>query len=210
MQIIKESDPKAIDLACKFLREGKLVVFASDTVYGIAADASNYEAVEKLYKIKERDISKPIAIFLKDMEMAKKIFYFGKNAAKIATKLLPGSLTMVLKTKSEADSFFSQNLNKNNDGFVGFRIIDKKFVNKLLENFAGIIAVSSANKSNFEAAKNCSEVVSYFTEYSSKELLIIDGGSTTSQASTVIKFEEEEVKILRLGAITKEKIFELL
>jgi tRNA A37 threonylcarbamoyladenosine synthetase subunit TsaC/SUA5/YrdC len=64
MKIIKESDLNAVELACDFLRQGKVISFSSDTVYGVAADAKNFDAVNTLYEIKNRDSKKPIAIFV--------------------------------------------------------------------------------------------------------------------------------------------------
>jgi L-threonylcarbamoyladenylate synthase len=208
MLVIKESDPNAVELACEFLKQGKIISFASDTVYGIAADASNKNALEKLYKAKNRSHQKPIAIFLKDLESAKKIFYFDEVSQKISDKFLPGFLTMVLRVKQEAFKVVAPNLNKNNNEFLGFRIINREFVSKLLEKFGGIIAVSSANQSDFEAAKNCDEVVNYFSK---EELLdlVIDGGESGSLASTVIKIDNNKIEILREGAVKKELIFDL-
>ena len=198
MQIIKECNPSALDLACDFLRAGKIIAFATDTVYGLAVDASNFKAVEALYKIKNRDEKKPIAIFIKDLEMAKKIFFFDKTSTKLAEKFLPGSLTLVLETKSEACSKLAANLNQNNNKFLGFRIIDTDFIRNLLEKFDGILAVTSANKSAQKAAKSAEEVEKYF-KFSSLDLLIDGGISKQETASTVVKITDGKVMILRKG-----------
>jgi L-threonylcarbamoyladenylate synthase len=185
MKIIKESDALAVNLACDFLRAGKIISFATDTVYGLAVDAANFKAVEALYKIKNRDKKKPIAIFVKDLAAAKKIFYFDKIAEKIAKEFLPGGLTLILKTRPQALKELASNLNQNDDGFLGFRIVDQKFIKNLLKKFDGILAVTSANPRDQEPAINASEVKKYFTI--SKLALLVDGGVAKQKiASTIV------------------------
>lgn len=208
MLIIKESNSNAVDLACDFLRRGKIISFGSDTVYGIAVDALNSQAVENLYHLKNRDEKKPVAIFVKDLAAAKKIFMFDELSEKIATKFFPGSLTMVLKIKPESAELFPSCLNKKADGFLGFRIIDCEFVKNLLEKFGGILAVSSANPANQTAATNGEEVEKYFTK-SNLDLLIDGGESKQKQASTVVKISNGNLEILRLGAISKSNFLNL-
>ncbi|OFW80629.1 MAG: threonylcarbamoyl-AMP synthase [Alphaproteobacteria bacterium RIFCSPLOWO2_01_FULL_40_26] len=195
--IINQKAPNAVNLACKFLREGKVISFPSDTIYGIAVDASNSKAVRALYRIKNRDEKKPIAIFVKDLKAAEKIFCFDKLSKKIVRKFFPGQLTLVLKTKPEASSFLASNLNKNNDGFLGFRIIDSFFVQKLFEKFDGNLAVTSANISDQKAATSAKEVAKYFEKLD----LVIDGGICDGQPSTVAKITDDKIEILRQGKI---------
>ncbi len=198
MQIIKESDLNSVDLACDFLAAGKIIAFATDTVYGLAVDASNSNAVEALYKLKKRDEKKPIAIFVKDLEAAKKIFFFDEISTKLATKFLPGSLTLVLETKAEAVSGLALNLNQNNNKFLGFRVIDNDFIQNLLKKFDGILAVTSANESSQKSARSAEEVEKYF-KYSQLDLLIDGGISKQETASTVVKITDGKVTILRQG-----------
>ena len=200
MLVIKENDKNAINLACEFLRNGKIISFATDTVYGLAVDASNFKAVEDLYKIKNRNKKKPIAIFVKDFEAAKKIFYFDEISQKICKKFLPGSLTLVLETKPEALRLLATNLNQNNDNFLGFRIIDSFFIKNLLEKFNGILAVTSANLSEEKSAITAQEVEKYFNN--SKLDLLLDGGICREKtASTVIKISDKKITLLRQGPV---------
>jgi L-threonylcarbamoyladenylate synthase len=187
-----------INLANNSLRAGKIISFATDTVYGLAVDASNFNAVEDLYKIKNRKKDKPIAIFLKNLEEARKLFYFDETAKKISKNFLPGSLTLVLKTKPQAASLLASNLNQNSDGFLGFRILDQKFTQDLLEKFGGIIAVTSANPAGKKPAINSAEVEKYFSNLG----LIINGGTCEKKiASTVVKISNNKIEILRQGSV---------
>ena len=147
MKIINEKDFAAVDIAADLLKAGKIISFPTDTVYGFAVDASNKEAVTNLYQLKNRDQKKPIAIFVKDIASAKKIFSFSKKAEEIAEKFLPGALTLVLPIKCGTSLELASNLNNNHDGFLGFRIVNTDFIKKLFEKLDGIIAVTSANLS---------------------------------------------------------------
>ncbi|MBP7710814.1 MAG: threonylcarbamoyl-AMP synthase [Rickettsiales bacterium] len=196
MIIIKESDPKAVELACEALRTGKIISFATDTVYGLAVDACNFKAVEALFALKKRDQNKPVAIFLKDLDAAKKIFYFDETAEKIAEKFFTGSLTLVLETKPQSSSGLASNLNLNDEKFLGFRIVNRDFVKDLLDKFDGILAVTSANPSAEKAAISAAEVEKYFTN-SSLDLLVDSSKPISGTASTVIRVTKGEVQILR-------------
>ena len=200
MLVIKESDATALEIACDFLKRGKIISFATDTVYGIGVDASNSKAVENLYEIKNREKNKPIAIFLKNLTKAKKIFFFNDLSLKIAEEFLPGSITLVLKTLPKPLSSLTSTLNQNDDGFLGFRIIKRDFIEKLLEKFDGNLAVTSANQSGKNAALSADEIKNYFK--SSEIDLLIDGGtSKTNIASTVVKINEKNITILRQGIV---------
>lgn len=197
MKIISEKDKDAADLANQFLREGKVISFATDTIYGIAVDASNDEAVERLYEIKKRDQKKPIAIFVPNLEMAEEIFIFDDLAKKVAKKFLPGALTLVLETKEQALEILSAKLNSNGDKFIGFRIVDSFFVQKLFEKFNGILAVSSANISGSSPAKNADEFEKFLPEV---DLLIV-GEVSGKIASTVAKIIDGKINIIRQGPV---------
>jgi L-threonylcarbamoyladenylate synthase len=197
MKIINEKDSAAADIAADFLKAGKIISFATDTVYGVAVDASNEKAVASLYQLKNRDQKKPIAIFVKDIASAKKNFSFSKKAEEIAEKFLPGALTLVLPIRPETSLDLASNLNNNHDGFLGFRIVDTDFIKKLFEKFDGILAVTSANLSGEKEAQNAQEVAKKFLELD----LLIDGEITSKTPSTVAKIIEDKITILRQGPI---------
>ena len=196
MLIIKESDTNALELACESLRLGKIVSFTADTVYGLAVDASNSKAVEALFALKKRDPKKPIAIFVKDLASAKKIFSFDEVAEKFAEKFASESLTLILETKPESSALLAPNLNQNDEKFLGFRIVNRDFIKNLLEKFGGSLAVTSANPSNEKAAITALEVENYFTK-SNLDLLVDGGKSEREIASAVIKIVSGKIQIIR-------------
>jgi L-threonylcarbamoyladenylate synthase len=197
MRVIDENDKKSINIANKFLKKGKIIAIPTDTVYGLAVDASNDQAIENLYKIKERDQQKPIAIFLPDFECAKKIFFFNEITKKIAEKFLPGKLTIVMKVKNEAWGKISKKLNQNNNQMIGFRIVDRPFIKNLLTKFDGILAVTSANKSGKNVACNIDQIKENFNQNDID--LIVDGLNLDNLPSTVIKIENNKIILLREG-----------
>lgn len=205
MQIILEKNKDAVKLASEFLRAGKLISFAADTVYGIAVDASNSEAVAKLYDLKERDFKKPVAVFVKDIATAKSILCFDEIAKKVAAEFLPGALTLVLKQQDNVGKKIAANLNSEAKDFLGFRIVDRAFVKNLMADFGGILAVSSANKSGVDPASSALEVAKYFSDCALD--LVIDGGELSQKiVSTVVKISAGEIEILRQGAIAESLI----
>jgi L-threonylcarbamoyladenylate synthase len=199
MQIINQKNPQAINLAINYLNSGKIIAFPTDTVYGVAIDATNQEAVKKLYELKQRDFSKPISIFVKDLETAKKLFIFDDLSLKIASKYTPGALTMILKTTNYAKKILAKNLNINDieNDFVGFRIIDSFFIRNFFKKFNGILAVTSANKSGQNSCSSASCVMQELPKID----LLISGNITGKIASTVIKIHDNNLKIIRQGKL---------
>ena len=197
MLVIDEKKSNAVDVAIDFLQKGKVICFATDTVYGVAVDATNPKAVEGLYKLKKRDKNKPIAIFLKNLESAKKLFIFNDLASEIVEKYMPGDITAILKTTDFAKKFLAKNLNNNDNEFIGFRIIDSYFVQKLFEKYNGILAVSSAN----EASQNPCISASLVKKNLKNLDLLIAGKKTSKISSTIVKIVDNELILIRQGKL---------
>ena len=197
MLVIDEKKSNAVDVAIDFLQKGKVICFATDTVYGVAVDATNSKAVDGLYKLKNREKNKPIAIFLKNLESAKKLFIFNDLASDIVEKYMPGDITVILKTTDFAKKFLAKNLNNNDNNFIGFRIIDSYFVQKLFEKYNGILAVSSAN----EASQNpCISASLVKKNLKNLDLLIV-GKKTSKISSTIVKIVDNELTLIRQGKL---------
>ena len=197
MLVIDEKKSNAVDVAIDFLQKGKVICFATDTVYGVAVDATNSKAVDGLYKLKNREKNKPIAIFLKNLESAKKLFIFNDLASEIVEKYMPGDITVILKTSDFAKKFLAKNLNNNDNEFIGFRIIDSYFVQKLFEKYNGILAVSSAN----EASQNPCISASLVKKNLKNLDLLIAGKKTSKISSTIVKIVDDELILIRQGKL---------
>ena len=201
--IINQKDPNSILQAVKILNSGGVIAFATDTIYGIACDANNEKAVKKLYKLKKRDEEKAIAVFVKDLDIARKIAIFDDLSLKIANKFLPGALTLILPKKD--NNKISNLVNKNNQ-YIGIRIPNHEFSLKLLEKFSGILAVTSANIADQKPAENILQIQQYFLDDID---LIIDAGVLENKSSTIVKVNNDKIQILREGLITQEEILKI-
>ncbi len=199
MKKIDINQQDCIKIACQYLKKGKIISFATETVYGLACDASNKNAVDELYSLKNRSHDKPIAIFVKDLDVAYDLLIFDDLAKNIAQKYLPGSLTMVLKKNKSSEIKLAENLNMH-DEFLGFRISSNDFVQKLMLDFDGVMAVTSANISGTKAANYDFEVEKYFAN-SKLDLLICNGACASKIASTVVKIVNNELIFLRYGEV---------
>jgi L-threonylcarbamoyladenylate synthase len=197
MQVINQKDPNSVDLAIKYLQSGKVICFATDTVYGVAVDATNPKAVERLYKLKNREQNKPVAIFVKDKKMAEKLFLINELSAKIIDKYMPGAITVILPTTNYAKKILAKNLNNNHNDYIGFRIVDSFFVRNLFNKFDGIIAVSSANKASEDASTNVGMVKKNLKNLD----LLISGKKTSKFSSTIVKIVDNKIEIIRQGKL---------
>src|SRR4030042_4778590 len=102
MQILKlnwENFKEIVKIITQSIKEGKVIICPTDTVYGLIADATNKKAVNKIFKIKKRPRNKPIPVFVKDLKIAEKLAYINKNQGKFLKKVWPGKITIVLKRK---------------------------------------------------------------------------------------------------------------
>jgi L-threonylcarbamoyladenylate synthase len=197
MLVIDQKNSNAVDVAIDFLQQGKVICFATDTVYGVAVDATNPSAVERLYQLKNREKNKPIAIFLKDLESAKKMFIFTDLVNKIAQKYMPGRITIILKTTNFAKKNLAKNLNNNDDDFIGFRIVDSYFIEKLFKKYNGILAVSSANKAFKDACISANSVKKNLKDLD----LLIAGKKTSKTSSTIVKIDANKLTLIRQGKL---------
>ena len=200
MLIIDQYHQDAISLAIEKLKNGKVIAIPTDTVYGLAVDAKNFDAVENLYRLKKREKNKPLAIFLKNLEQIKKLFIVEDITKKLIEKYLPGKLTIVAKIKDKTDIKLAKNLNEIDDDFLGFRVVDSFFIKKLFNEFDIILAVTSANISGNKVANSPNEIIKIFPQIE----LIISGDLLENSASTVVKINNSQLEIIRNGAIEIE------
>lgn len=201
MKIISISE-LAIKEAVKVILKGGLVVFPSDTVYILAVDPTNKEAVEKLLSFKNRWVGKAISIAVLNKDMALDYVYLSNNADNIYSNLLPGPFTIVSNGKHQvAKGIEAEN------GTLGVRIPDNKYLYDLIKKLGRPITATSANLSG--RTPNYS-IESFLRPLSNKKLkmidLVVDGGKLPrNKPSTVIDATESELKILRRGDLVTGK-----
>ncbi|PJC51182.1 MAG: threonylcarbamoyl-AMP synthase [Nitrosopumilales archaeon CG_4_9_14_0_2_um_filter_34_16] len=193
-------DEKGIEKAFQIINQGGIAIFPTDTVYGIGCNPYNKTAVERIYKIKSRNISKSIPILVYSKEIASKITEFDEFTEKIMDKFWPGPLTLIMKLTDEKLKT-SLNLKEK----IAVRVPNHKCTLGLLKK-CDMIVGTSANISGKPSYTNSDECFKDLQEYD----IFVDGGTITSGGeSTVIEIENEEIKIIREGSLTKEEILKL-
>ncbi len=191
---INEKIKKEIETIRNNILEGKIIICGTDTLYGLCANALDQEAVKKVYKLKKRDLNKPISIFLKNKEDIEKYACVDDTAKKIIDRFLPGPLTIILKKKDKIPDIVSKE-------YIGIRIPG----NKLIREIAVVpLTATSANLSGEESPTSVDEINEELKE---KVDLIIDTGVCKYKTpSTIIKIVNGNVKLIREGVIPFEEI----
>ena len=196
-------DENEIKKIAQSIKNGKIVVFPTETVYGIGTNGLDENAIEKLYKIKQRPKEKPITLLVSDIEMIDKVAReINEIEYKLIKKFMPGPLTIILMKKE-----FVSDILTAGSKFVGIRIPDNEIARKLIEYSGVPIATTSANLSGKVAKIDLEDIR---IEFKDKIDYYIDGGtSKIGKGSTVVKVVENNIKILREGSITREELNEL-
>lgn len=189
-----------IQIATKAINDGAIVVFPTDTVYGLGCNPYNHDAVQSIYEIKKRKKTKPFPVLGYSKKELEKIAEFNSLEEKIAEKFWPGPITLILKIK---DKEIQKSLDL--EGKIAVRVPNNQCVLALLKE-CKLLVGTSANISGaapFNDPKECDENLSGYD-------LLIDGGIISSQGeSTIVEIENNDVKILRKGSVSEEMIKEL-
>ena len=192
-------DKEGIEKASQIINQGGVVIFPTDTVYGIGCDPYNKASIEKIYKIKSRYITKSVPVLTHSIEMAERIAQFDQLTKKIVKKFWPGPLTIILKVTDEK---IKKSLNLENK--IAIRVPDHKCTLELLKKCNYLVG-TSANISGDLPYTNPKECLKKMQDYD----VFVDGGMITSNGeSTIIEIENEEIKIIREGSLTKEEILQ--
>jgi L-threonylcarbamoyladenylate synthase len=193
--------------AAEQLKAGSLVAFPTETVYGLGADATNADAVARIYKAKGRPADHPLIVHLGDMQdIAEWADEIPDYAIALARNFWPGPMTLILKRSTLAKDFIT-----GGQETVGLRVPDHVIALALLNEFKKIggkgIAAPSANRFGHVSPTTSAAVTAELSEYLEESDLILDGGpSLVGVESTIIDCTGELPKILRPGAITEEMI----
>lgn len=186
--------PEILEKPAKILREGGVIGFPTETVYGLGANRNLEEALQNLSRLKERPLGKHYTLHIPDKEM---IYSYISQVPPLAQRLIevywPGPLTVILPS-GEGET-------------LGFRLPANKIARELLRQAGVPIVASSANPADLPPSSSASEVVAY---YQGKIPLVIDGGGTPlREASTVVQFDSKSWKMLREGIITEKMVEKL-
>jgi len=178
----------------EIILEGKVFICGTDTLYGLCANALDESALERVYKIKERERGKPVSIFLKSIEDIEKYAYLDDISRKIIERFLPGPLTIVLKKKDTIPDTLSKD-------YIGIRVPKSDIIREL--SIVPLTA-TSANISGEKPPTSFEEIDERLKER--VDLIIDTGVCPYRKPSTVIKVVDGKVELIREGAIDFKEI----
>lgn len=195
-----EIDDEKLKAMSEKIRNGNIVVFPTETVYGIGTNGLNEESIKKLYEIKQREFNKPISLLVSDVNMIKELT---KDITEIEYKLIdafcPGPFTIILKKKDIVPNILTAN-----GATVGIRMPENEVARKLVKYSGVPVAAPSANISGKPSGIEIEDIVK---DFEGKVEYFIDGGkSKLGIGSTIVRVIDGMPKILRQGSITKEQI----
>ena len=200
---MKSFSPRLLNQAVQLLRDGGVVAFPTDTVYGVGVDPLQPKAVRKLYRIKGRPEDKPIAILLGSIEDVARVAQTpSRTFSRLAERFWPGGLTLIVEARDLPPEITA------GGSTVGVRMPDHPLTLELLRGFGGPIATTSANRSGEIPATSAEDVDAQLGNLVN---LIVDGGDTfTKVASTVLDLSVSPPEVRRHGGIPEALLMECL
>ena len=201
----KEINIDELEEVAEIIRNGGVVIFPTETVYGIGGNALNTETIKKIYEVKKRPSSKPLSILVKDKDEIEKYAQITSEIEKkIIDNFMPGPITLVLKKK---ENIIPEIVTAGNDT-IGVRIPNNNIIAQVLKSCSLPIAAPSANISGQPSSTKLEDVID---DFNGKVDAMIDGGECTEKvSSTVVQVVDGKVRILREGVITIEDINKVL
>ena len=197
----KEINDDTIAQISNAIKNGKIVVFKTDTVYGIGTNAFDEKACKRIYKIKGRPTYKPLCVLISDISMLKEIVDFISPAEqKLIDTFWPGPLTIKFKKKENV----LPDIVSAGDEYVRVRLLKSGLAYNLIKSAGVPIVAPSANLSGSPTGTNIRNIIN---ELGGNVDYILDSGNVTNDTtSTIIEVNNEKVIVIREGKITKEEI----
>ena len=183
------------------LRDGKLVVFPTDTVYGIGTNVYNKDACEKIYEVKGRPKNKPLSVLISDISMLQDIVdYISPVEQKLIDTFWPGPLTIKFLKKTA----FLPDIVSAGDKYIRVRLINDSITKEIIDLAQVPIVAPSAN---LHGSPTGTKVKNIINELGNKVDYILDCGDIEDDTvSTIVQVEDEEINIIREGKIKKEEL----
>ncbi len=193
-----------IERAADVILGGDTVIFPTDTVYGLGANAGDNSAVEKIFEIKNRDKKKPINVLIADFEDILKVAEIPtREEGKLIEKFWPGPLTIILKRKENV-----ANMAASNGETIGIRMPKSEIARNLIREVGFPLATTSVNISGDEPATKIDKIDEKVLE---KVDFVLENDEKCSEiASTIVEFKNGKPEILREGEIKRADILSAL
>ena len=197
-----KTDLSKLESAAHELVAGGVVVFPTDTVYGIAANAFDAKACKKIYALKGRSYRKPLTLMVRDLKALRLIAEVPDDLRKLIDVFWPGQLTLIFRTTHIGNILTGGRKN------IGVRIPDSAVVRGLLQYCEFPIATTSANPSGKESAKTGRDAMEYFR---GKADMVIDGGRCEhNRESTVVDVQKFPYVVIREGCLKSKKLLKYI
>jgi len=198
---VKKADVKVLKKAVKIMKGGGLIIYPTETCYGIGTDATNPKSIEKIYEIKGREHTKPIPVLVSNINMIKRYGVTTKRVEFLVKKFMPGPLSLVIKKKRPISDV-------NQEG-ISFRISSHPVASELVKLLGKPMTTTSANISSQPSIYEIKKIIENFEDIVN---MIIDCGDLPrNEPSTCIDMtDEDNVKIIREGPIPSELILKEL
>jgi L-threonylcarbamoyladenylate synthase len=182
------------------LKRGEIIVFPTETLYGLGADALDNSAVEKVFQLKGRDPNSPISVLVSDQAMLLTLVAdIPLTAKKLMKEFWPGPLTLVLAARHGVPRPLL-----NSTGGIGVRISSQPIATELVRGLGHPLTATSANPTGKEPARTVEQARNYFA---AKINLFVDGGTLTSKrGSTVVEVSGDSIKVVREGEISASEL----
>ena len=189
------------------IKKGSLIIYPTDTVYGLGAVITNEQSINKIYLAKSRSFTSPLIALLSSVDKVEEVAYVSDKNKELLEKLAkafwPGALTIILKRKKNIP-----NIMVSGGDTIGVRIPNLDLAIKIIDLAGGILATTSANISGEATPKSYAELSE---DIKSKVDILIDSGECKlGEASTIIDLTSDVPKILRKGAISIEEIEKII
>lgn len=196
----------ALEEAVRVLRLGGTVVYPTDTVYGLGANACDALAVNDVFKIKNRPRSKPLPVLVRNLVWAKELVCVDARIEKVLQTVWPGQVTVVLSRRDYLVSAVSAGRNS-----VGLRQADYLFTDQLLARLGYPLTATSANLSGEGPTNNIDQIIERFSRANHRPTLILDAGILPKAApSTVLDLSAGCPRVLRIGPSRPDQLLKLL
>ncbi len=190
---------ESIKRASEIVRGGGVIVYPTDTVYGLGCDPFDVEAVARVFRLKKRS-DKPLPVLGSNIEILEEICTFNDRSHKLAKRFWPGALTMVLPAKARFPAALEGDT-------IAVRTPGNGDTLELIEAVGGLIVGTSANISYRKPARTVFEAHSQMGDSVD---LFLDGGVLLGVPSTVVDLSGDKVMILRRGALGSKEVFNSL
>ena len=200
MKVYDHMNDNILKEIIEVLNNDGLIIFPTDTVYGIACNSYSDKAIKKLYAAKKRDLNKPISVLTDSISKIElMVDSINDKERELMDKYFPGNLTIILNKKK-----LVSNLLTSNNSTIGVRIPNNENALKILSSYPYPLATTSANISGED---NGTKIEDFIDKFEDSVNIVIDGGESTDIPLTIVRVEESNKVVLREGILKIKKLF---